>query len=131
MIRRLASQFLRYASVGAVATVGHYSTLILLVEKFAVDPVVGSMSGFVVGGIMSYLLNRRFTFATDRSHLGAIPRFAVTALVAFALTGLLMAWFTDGLGLHYLVAQVITTGLVMIWTFSANRFWTFGDARAV
>ena len=25
----------------------------------------------------------------------------------------------------YLPAQIVTTGLVMVWTFAANRLWTF------
>ena len=34
------------------------------------------------------------------------------------------------LGLHYLLAQLVTTGLVLVWTFAGNRFWTFADRRA-
>ena len=29
------------------------------------------------------------------------------------------------LGVHYLPAQVIATGLVFCWTFTCNRRWTF------
>jgi putative flippase GtrA len=27
--------------------------------------------------------------------------------------------------LHYLIAQVIATGIVLIWNFLGNRIWTF------
>ena len=40
------------------------------------------------------------------------------ALIALALT----AW----LGAPYLPAQLVTTGIVLFWSFLANRVWTFG-----
>jgi putative flippase GtrA len=35
--------------------------------------------------------------------------------------------FTAWMDIHYVLAQLITTGIVLVWTFFANRFWTFGD----
>ena len=126
MLAALSDQFLRYVAVGLAAAVGHYATLIGLVETEAAGPVVGSLAGFVVGGVISYVLNRRFTFDSDRSHAGAVPRFALIAGAAFLLTGFLMHALTDWAGIHCMLAQLVTTGIVLIWTIFANRFWTFG-----
>ena len=82
MLVELAHQFLRYASVGVAAFVFHYATLIGLVESDTLTPTPAALAGFVVGGVVSYVLNRRFTFVSDRSHSVAGPRFAVTAAVA-------------------------------------------------
>lgn len=111
--------------MGVLAAIGHYGTLALAVELGRIGPVPAALAGFLVGGVISYLLNRRWTFASDRPHGAAVPRFALVALAGFLLTGLSMALLTDGLGLHYLPAQLATTGLVMLWTFLANRSWTF------
>jgi putative flippase GtrA len=32
-------------------------------------------------------------------------------------------------GYGYLIAKVAATGVVMIWNFAVNRFWTFGDVE--
>ena len=32
---------------------------------------------------------------------------------------------TDRLGIAYLAAQVVTTGIVMLWSFLAHKAWTF------
>lgn len=128
MLVELAHQFLRYASVGVAAFVFHYATLIGLVESETLDPDLAALAGFVVGGIVSYVLNRRFTFDSDRSHGHAGPRFAATAAVGFVMTYFLMHGLTERLGMHYLLAQLVTTGIVLIWTFLGNRFWTFRDA---
>jgi putative flippase GtrA len=38
-----------------------------------------------------------------------------------------MAAFTRGLGAPYLPAQLVTTGIVLFWTFIANKLWTFSE----
>ncbi len=128
-LQRLAREFLCYAGVGLLAALCHYAVLIAAVELLAVRPAAGAMCGFLVGGLVSYSSNRRWTFESDRAHETAVPRFALVAFVGFLLTGVFMSAFTELLRLHYLPSQVLTTGLVMIWTFLGNRYWTFRAHR--
>lgn len=123
--RGLARQFLVFAGVGLAAAVAHFGTLALLVERGLLGPVAASAVGFVAGGIVSYVLNRRFTFESTRSHAGAVPRFILVAGVAFVLNGVLMDLLVHRLGLFYLLAQVVTTGINMVWTFTGHRLWAF------
>ncbi|QRG04490.1 GtrA family protein [Xanthobacter dioxanivorans] len=123
--RDLVRQFSTFVGVGLAATAAHFAALTLVVEEDLLGPVAGSAVGFVVGGIVSYSLNRRYTFETTRSHAGAVPRFMVIAGVAFGLNGLLMELLVHRLGLFYLLAQAITSGLIMLWTFSGYRLWAF------
>lgn len=125
----LAGQFTAYLGVGLVAMVAHYGTLIALVEVGRLDAVAASVIGYACGGVVSYTLNRRHTFASDRPHAQAVWRFALVAGLGLVLTGLLMALLTRGLGLPYLAAQVLTTGIVLFWNFSGNRIWTFAVRR--
>jgi len=126
----LGPQFLRYAAVGLAAAVAHYGTLFALVQSQLTGDVVGTLAGFIAGGIVSYALNRRFTFVSDRAHHAAMPRFVAIAFGGFVLTGILMWVLSDNLGLNYLLAQPLITGIVMIWTFAGNRFWTFAEHAA-
>lgn len=119
----------RFSLVGVAAAIGHYGTLVLAVGAGGADAVLAALAGFLVGGTISYSLNRRWTFASDRPHEAALPRFALVAFAGFVLTGTSMAVLTDWLGVHYLPAQLVTTGLVMLWTFFANRSWTFRALR--
>lgn len=123
--RAFLMQFATFAGVGLMAAAGHFTALALLVEHDWAGPVLASLAGFLVGSVISYSLNRRFTFESTRSHAGALPRFATVAGIAFVMTGVLMDVLVHRLGLYYLFAQAITTGLVMIWTFSAYRIWAF------
>lgn len=120
-----ARQFFLFALVGVAAAIGHYGVLILLAELFAVSPVPASAAGFVVGAIISYALNYRFVFRSDADHLPTMSRFLTVALVGLGLNSLIMALLTHWAGLHYLIAQVAATLTVMLWSYGANRFWTF------
>ena len=124
----ISRQISIYALVGVVASLAHYSVLIALVEGVRWRPVPAALAGFVVGGVVSYLLNRRHTFASDRPHEEAGWRFALVAAGGFGLTYLLMSLFVERLGAPYLPAQLVTTVLIMFVTFFANRVWTFARA---
>ncbi len=121
----LFGQFVRFFGVGCVSAIGHYGLLILLVQVAGVAPVPASAAGALLGAWINYTLNYRFTFRSTRRHAESVSRFAVVALVGLLLNSLFMWIGADLLGIHYLLAQVLTTGLVMLWSFGANRFWTF------
>lgn len=125
----LKRQVSAFAGVGVLAAIAHYSVLIGAVELFRLDPVVASLTGFVAGGVVSYVLNRRMTFEATRSHVEAGWRFGVVAFGGFLATGLLMALFVKRLGLPYIPSQVATTLIVMLFTFTLHKFWSFGEGR--
>ena len=115
-----------FAAVGLVSALVHYGLLIGLREGAGWQAVPATLVGYVFGGIVSYLLNRRLTFLSGRAHGEAVWRFALVAGVGFGLTWLAMGLLVDHWQAPYLPAQVLTTGLVLVWSFVANKFWTFG-----
>lgn len=122
----MAKQFLKYASVGAVGTTGHYAVYVPLVN-LGLSVVLSSMAGFVVGALINYWLNYHYTFKSDRPHHQAVIRFLSVALVGLALNTVIV-FMLDRMQWHYLLAQAGATMLVLVWNFSANRYWTFrGD----
>ena len=127
LLAPLARQFAAFFGVGLVAAVVHYGLLIGLVEAWHVDPVTAALAGYVAGGVVSYSLNRQFTYRSDRPHAEATWRFALVAVVGFFLTWGLMHAFTRWLGLPYLSAQIVTTAVVLFWSFLAHKLWTFAD----
>ena len=120
-----ARQFALFAVVGCAAAAGHYGTLIGLAELGGVAPVPASAAGFVVGAIISYVLNYRFVFRSEAEHLPTATRFVTVAVIGLVLNSLIMALLTRWAALHYLVAQLAATGTVMLWSYGANRVWTF------
>ena len=125
----LPRQISTFFGVGLVSIVADYGVFALLSEVFAVNPVMAAQAGYLVGGLVNYLLNRAHTFTTDRSHVQAGLRFAGVMAVGFSLTGLFMWVFTQQIGVPGILSRVITTGIVFCWNFGAHKLWTFGERR--
>lgn len=127
---RQTRQLLAYVFAGGLTAVAHYGVLVGLVELAHVDPVPATLAGFIVGAVVSYLLNRWMTFDATHSHAQATWRFALIAAGGFVLTWVLMHLFVARFGLPYLPMQFVTTGFVMVFSFLGHKFFSFAD-RAV
>ena len=123
-IHRQISTFL---GVGVVATCFDYGTMISLRSGLGIGAVAASLAGYCVGGLVSYLLNRRHTFDTERTHVEAGWRFFAVMVVGFTLTGLVMQFLANYLGAPYVPARIVTTSVVFVWNFAAHKMWTFDD----
>lgn len=121
--------FLLFAALGALGTLAQYAVLIALASGLGVRPVLASCAGFLTGGVVNYLLGRRIAFRSDRPHAEAAPRFFAVAGMGLVFNALLMALFTEALGLPYLPAQLVTTGLLVLWHYAGNLLWTFRPER--
>ena len=122
--------FVKYAAVGAVGTAGHYLTLAVLVQLCHVAPAAASALGAVVGAVVNYLLNRRFTYRSHQPHGVTLPKFAATAVTGVVLNAGLMALLAQLWGLYYLLAQCIATLSILVFTFVVNTAWTFKTTRS-
>lgn len=118
-------RFVLFAGVGAIGTTAHYLTLVTMVQLFATNAVTASSSGFVIGATVNYIVNYHYTFASNKRHQETATKFFLVAGAGFLLNGLLMHWMITEPGLHYLLAQIIATIIVVFWTFIGNQIWTF------
>lgn len=114
-----------FCGVGGFAALGHYSTMILLVETEMLSAVPAAIAGYVAGGFIAYPLNKLLTFKSTRKHKEAIPRFVTSMAIGFLLTLVFMQIFHEIMDIQYILAQLMTTGVVMIINFFINRIWTF------
>lgn len=75
---------------------------------------------------MSYALNYRITFSSNKPHLPTFTKFSTIAAAGLALNTTVMALVTAVFRVHYFKAQLIATTLVLVWNFIGHRAWTFG-----
>ncbi|MFT3925215.1 MAG: GtrA family protein [Myxococcales bacterium] len=125
ILSTLTAPFARYAGAGAIGTVVHYAVLTLAVETGGLSPGAGAALGATFGAAANYLLNYHLTFAASQSHRTTLPRFALVAALGIVVNGLVVKAATANLGLHYLVGQLLATGVVLCLGFVLNKHWTF------
>ena len=116
--------FSRYLVVGLLATGAHWALMALLVEGAAVPAWLASGAGAVLGAQVAFIGNRRYTFAHRGAWRPAWLRFMLTAGLG-AIVGMAVVAAGVALGLHYLAAQALATGVVTGLSFLINRRWSF------
>jgi putative flippase GtrA len=124
---RLARRFALYAGVGAIGTGAQYAVLIAMVRSGCASPALSSMAGASIGAIVNYSLNRRIMFRSNSNPLSTAPKFAIIAMPGVLTNGVCMKFFATILGLNYLIAQLVTTALVLGLTYLFNSVWTFNE----
>ena len=95
-------------------------------ESGLLTAVPASVAGFTVGAIINYVLNYRFTFNSKKSHKEAMSKFFIVAIIGAIINTALMYVGVNLLHAYYLLAQIAATGIVLLWNFLINKYWTFG-----
>jgi putative flippase GtrA len=114
-----------YVGAGGIATASHYATTIAAVEALSIEPIAATTIGFAIGAAAKYWLNYTAVFRSRARHTRAIVRFAITLGAMIALNALVFRAFEHGLGLHYILAQAITTVLLIAPGYLVHRHWVF------
>jgi putative flippase GtrA len=88
--------------------------------------VPAAVIAFMVSVISNFLLHRFWTFK-DKSHhfQRQFASFFIISIINLGITASCIYIFADVFGLWYLLAKLITATIVLIWSYWANRMWTF------
>lgn len=133
---REVTRFLRFALVGISGTIIDFSLLALFKEIFLLHTAVANTLSYSAGVVNNFILNRRWTFPEARSKHWTVQfaQFALINVIAVIINSLLVTLLEhpfdqlfQGKIAGYLPAKVIATGIVLVWNFLANRFWTFRE----
>ena len=118
------NQFARFCLVGSVGTAVHYSALVAIVHLQG-NPMIGSIAGFVLGALVNYVFNYRYTFKSAKPYPETLAKYFTTACAGLVLNTLIMGLLTGLLDVHYFVSQLLATAGVVFWNFTVNLRWTF------
>ena len=118
-MRDKALKIFRYFAPGGSAVVVHVGMLFLFVELFHLWYVVSSMFAFLIAFIASFLLQKFWTFrntSKEGLHKQAGVYFIV-AVINLALNTFLIYIFVEYFNFHYLLGQIVASGLIAISSF--------------
>jgi len=127
--RLLSGQLKRFLGVGLLATSVHFLILIGCAEFLALSVTTASALGFILSLALNYWLNRNYTFSSNVAHSTAVTRFCAVAGMGLLINTIGMALLSGIHWLPYLLAQCVTTGVVLVWNFLCNALWTFRSSE--
>lgn len=139
------TRFFKFAVVGAIGSVIDISVMNLLTQVFHFPLVLGGSISFVCAVVNNFLGNRYWTYPDSRSrrirHQFGMFFIVNTVGIAIRIPILkfveppLIMFFESMNNLSLEVADalaknatlLVAIGVVMLWNFFANRYWTYND----
>jgi putative flippase GtrA len=146
--RQERTRFFRFMIVGLIGAVVDFGTFNLLTLLAHVPAVWASVCSFTAAITSNFLWNRFWTYPDSRSKPVArqLIQFAVVNLVGLAIRTPLFAGLESPLRrffassfstlplpadvLGHNLALALAVGVVLLWNFFINRYWTYNDVSS-
>ncbi len=125
--------FLRFVLVGLINTAVGAGVMFIAYNLFHADYWLSSAANYVVGGIVSFFLNKYYTFRNTEKGLRQVLRFvAILVICYFAAYGaakpLVKAILSEQkTSLQENAAMLVGMGLYVILSYLGQRFFTFKE----
>jgi putative flippase GtrA len=122
----MIEQFIRFCVVGVSGTIIDFGTTFLLKEKAHINKYIANSTGFTLAATSNYILNRVWSFENHNPAIGKqYLLFMVISVMGLLINNLMIFLLTKKWNANFYLSKVAATGLVMIWNFLMNFFFTF------
>lgn len=118
-------QFSRFLLVGFANTALGYAVIFGCMYLGGLTPEFSNAVGYLAGLMVSYFLNRHFTFRSARRRSTEFVRFVIVFLTAYTTNFIVLVILVRVLGVHAAFSQVVA-GVVYIGTaYLLNKRYVF------
>ena len=141
------NRFIRFGIVGAIGSVVDFGFLNLFTLVFKLPFILSSIFSFSLAVINNFVLNRFWTFPGSRKDpiLKLLIQFGIVSVIGLLIRTPMLAWLEKVLVplagkwvpnlltptiVGHNLSLAIAIGVVMLWNYFANRFWTFKNTPA-
>ncbi|VWX60473.1 GtrA family protein [Burkholderiales bacterium 8X] len=120
-------QLLRYGLVGVLNTGLGYAVIFLSMGVLDWRPVPSNIAGYAVGLIVSFLLNKNFTFRSRGPARGELKRFLLIFGLAYLANLGVLVLLVNVMDVPAGWAQVVAGVVYFALSFVLNKFYVFAD----
>jgi putative flippase GtrA len=120
-VNLLFGEFLRYNAVGIVNTLIGFGLIFTLMFS-GMDAKASNFFGYLVGAVISYILNSLYTFRQKPS-LGYAWRFFSVLLVSYTLNYLVLIYMLEKINPY--AAQVVAGAIYTTCSFVLAKYFVF------
>jgi len=125
---KIFKQFTKFCTIGVIGTGIDFGILNLGVLILSWNVYAAATISFILAATNNFFLNKYWTF-TDKSKgsrfIGQYAQYLAVSVGGLLLNLGIMFVLIEQLDLWYNWAKVFATGLVIMWNFSLNKYWTF------
>lgn len=114
-------EFLRFCMVGVITFLIDYTLLFLFTGFVGMDYLIASAAAFVIAVLCNYIFCLKFVFHDGKNSFNSKVLFLISSVIGLLLNQLCMWIFVEFLIIHYMVAKIIATLVVMLWNFFAKK----------
>jgi putative flippase GtrA len=140
------TRFLKFAIVGAIGAVIDFAVMNLFVALFRAPFVIAGTISFVCAVISNFTWNRFWTYPESRSKplMGQLGQFTLVNAAGLLIRIPILKYLEPALD-QFLTGLTVTMknhqflshnttlafaiGVVMLWNFFVNRYWTYSDVE--
>lgn len=120
-------KFFLYAACGGAGVLADLAVYAALLH-FGIGYQKANLTGYLLGTLLSFTLNRRFTFGIYDQTLRRLALFFGVAAFGYGVSTLLLWILVEAGDLHPLIAKLLTLPVVLLVQFTLNRSITFRTA---
>lgn len=119
--------FLRFLAVGIINTIVGFAIVVAVIEGFGAHAFVANAAGLATGFVLGFLLNRAWTFRSDRPIAATAPRYVMAFAIAYAINLGILALALRA-GVHPWLAQGAALATYSVAFYCLCRFSVFRAA---
>jgi len=118
--------FIKYTFVGTIGLVLDIAALYALVEFVQVPVLIATPTAFMVAIINNFFFHKYWTFHDKSKHIAQeFFSFFVISIANLILTVGFMYVFVEVLFIWYILSKLITSIIILVFSYTMNRLWTF------
>jgi putative flippase GtrA len=118
-------QFSRFLLVGFANTALGYAVIFGCMYLGGLTAELSNAVGYLVGLVVSYFLNRHFTFRSARRRSTEFVRFVIVFLTAYTTNLLVLIVLVRGLEIHAALSQVVAGAAYIGTAYLLNKRYVF------
>lgn len=114
----------RYIFVGIINTIIGY--LVIFSFMFGgINPEFSNFLGYIIVIIVSYFLNKSYTFKSQNSHSKELPKFLFSMSFAYVLNLLTLMVCYRFFEINVYVSQILAGGVYTMSGYILSKIWVF------
>lgn len=118
--------FIKYSFVGITGTMIDISVFYFFNKILSFELYLSGTIAFLLAVINNFTLNRIWTFKnTSKNTRKLFIKFVIVSCIGLILTLLSLYFLVKIFKIDSVYAKIMTSGIVVIWNFLGNKYWTF------